>query len=87
MSILSRFFKRLRFRKSLKKNESINVIDGMVKAKILYKRLSIIAHPDKHPNDTTLAGDLMSRIVANRYNYSELLALEKEVNEKLNNSK
>lgn len=68
MTILSRFFKRLRFRKSLKKDESINVIDGMVKAKILYKRLSIIAHPDKHPNDTALAGDLMSRILVDDKN-------------------
>ncbi|WP_305156460.1 hypothetical protein [uncultured Muribaculum sp.] len=71
----------------MKKDESINVIDGMVKAKILYKRLSIIAHPDKHPNYSAVAGDLMSKIVANRYNYSELLALEKEVKEKLNKLK
>lgn len=87
MSVFSRFFKRLRYRRSLKSDESINVIDGMVMAKTLYKRLSIIAHPDRHPGKSAVAGDLMSRIVANRYNYSELIALEKEVNEKLNNPK
>lgn len=83
-AIISRFINRLRFRKSLNKDESINVIDGMVKAKLLYKKLSVAAHPDKHPDNLAIAEDIMARISANRYNYSELILLEKEVIEKLN---
>jgi hypothetical protein len=55
----------------------------MVLAKRLYKELSVKAHPDRNPNCQVEAEDLMQRIVANRFNYAELLALKQEVSEKL----
>lgn len=83
MSIIIRFIKRLRFRKYIKKDESTNVVNGIVKAKAIYKRLAIEAHPDRNPNNRIEAEELMSRISANRYNYESLVLLEKEVKEKL----
>lgn len=83
MNLFSRFFARIRFRKHIKKDESANVVDSMVKARRLYKQLSVAAHPDKHPDKTDIAEDLMQRITANRHNYSELLRLKDEVDEKL----
>lgn len=79
MNLFSRFFARIRFRNHIKKDESANVVDSMVKARKLYKQLSVAAHPDK----ITIAEDLMQRITANRHNYSELLRLKDEVDEKL----
>lgn len=78
-----RFIKRLIFRRSIKKDESSNVVTGIVKAKEIYKRLAIEAHPDRNPNHREMAEELMSRISANRYNYEVLVLLEKEVKEKL----
>lgn len=83
MNLFSRFFARIRFRKHIKKDESANVVDSMVKARKLYKQLSVAAHPDKHPDKITIAEDLMQRITANRHNFSELLRLKDEVDEKL----
>lgn len=83
MYLISRIIRQLRFRKSLKCDESVNVVDGMVKARQLYKRLSIAAHPDKNTENEELAEDFMARIVANRFNYVELLLIGKAVNEKL----
>lgn len=73
----------MRFRRSISADESNNVVDGMVKARLLYKRLSVLAHPDKHPDKPEVAQELMSAIVANRYNYAVLLRLEEEVAAKL----
>lgn len=84
MNIFLRILKRVRFRKSISYDESKNVVDGMAKAKELYKELSIKTHPDRNPNNREIAEELMQRIVANRFNYSILLLLKKEVEEKLN---
>ena len=51
----------------------------MVKARRLYKELSVAAHPDKHLDDSGWANDVMSRIVANRHNYSALVELSEEI--------
>ena len=51
MNLFSRFFHRIRFRKTIKEDQSKNVVDGMVKARKLYKELSVAAHPDKYPLD------------------------------------
>lgn len=83
MFILTRLLHRIQFRKAIKNDESVNVVDGMVKAQMLYKRLSILAHPDRNPEKRDMAEDLMSRITANRFNYSELLKLKVEAEEKL----
>lgn len=83
MSLLKRFFIRYRFRKQIKSDQSLNVIDGIVKAKPLYKELCISAHPDKHPGNTEIAEELMKRIVENKHNYAELKKLKEEINQKL----
>lgn len=79
MNLFSRFFRRIRFRRTIKSDQSINVVDGMVKARRLYKELSVMAHPDKHPDDSAWANDVMNRIVANRHNYMALLAIKEEI--------
>lgn len=78
-----RFLKRLKFRKNIHKDESYNVVNGIAKAKEIYKRLAIVAHPDRNPAHREEAEYLMSRITANRYNYDALVRLEEEVKEKL----
>lgn len=83
MNIFIRFLKRLKFRRTLKRDESTNVVDGMVKARKLYKELCAIAHPDRNRDKSDIAEEIMKRIVANKHNYSALLDLQKEVREKL----
>lgn len=83
MNFISRFFKRLKFRKSIKQDQSRNVVDGMVKARKLYKELSRQAHPDRHPTKRDVAEDLMKRLVENRYNYKGLIILQEEIKNKL----
>ena len=83
MNVISRIFNRRRFRRSVKGDQSQNVVDGMVKAKALYKKLCQLAHPDRHQDKKGIAEDIMKRVVANRHNYSELLALKREIEEKL----
>lgn len=83
MNVFIRFFRRLKFRRTLKNDESINVVDSMVKARKLYKELCAIAHPDRNQDKSDIAEEIMKRIVANKHNYSALLDLQKEVNEKL----
>ena len=78
-----RFIKRLSFRRKIKKDETSNVVTSMVKAKELYKRLAIEAHPDRNPQNREVAEELKSRISTNRYHYTALILLEKEVKEKL----
>lgn len=83
MNPIKRFFTRLRFRRSLKSDESANVVDSMVKAHQLYKELVIAAHPDKHIENKDVAEDLMKRVAANKHNYLALVSLKKEIEEKL----
>lgn len=81
---ISRFFKRLKFRKMINGDQTSNVVDSMVKARKLYKELSIKAHPDKNPLQEAEAAELMKKITLNRYNYEELRVIEKEINKILN---
>lgn len=83
MNPISRFFTRLKFKRAIKTDESSNVVDSMVKARKLYKELSIAAHPDKHPLKKDIAEDLMQQITANKHNYSVLISLKNEIEEKL----
>ena len=83
MNPLIRFFVRLRLRRTIKSDESVNVVDSMVKARKLYKELIIAAHPDKHPSQKVIAEDIMQRVTENKYNYSVLKSLETEIAEKL----
>lgn len=83
MNVFFRFLKRLRFKKTIKSDQSKNVVDGMVKARKLYKELCLKAHPDKHINKKEIAEELMKRLVENRFNYEELKAIQSEIREKL----
>lgn len=83
MNALIRLFNRIRFRKTIKSDESINVVDGMVKARMLYKKLSVMAHPDKIINNREVAEEIMQRLTANKHNYAALIEIEREIREKL----
>lgn len=83
MNPIKRLLNRMRFRKHLTSNQSVNVVDGMVKARLLYKELAVKAHPDRHPGNIETAEELMQRINNNRFNYSALLKLKAETEEKL----
>ena len=80
---MKRLLARMRFRKSIKSDESTNVVDGIVKARKLYKELCLAAHPDKHSEKLEMAKDLTQRITANKHNYAALVALKKEIEETL----
>lgn len=83
MNPISRFFARLKFKRAIKTDESVNVVDGMVKARRLYKELSVAAHPDRHPLKKEIAEDIMKRVTANRHNYAGLISLKAEIEAKL----
>ena len=87
MNLISRFIKRWKFRNSISSDQSQNVVDGMVKAKALYKELSLLAHPDRNQEHRDVAEELMKKVVQNRHNYSQLLMLKAEIKEKLQNIK
>lgn len=71
------------FSKKEYKDESLNVVASIGKAKYLYKDLIIKAHPDKHPNHSELATTLTELINKNRYNYSELLKIKNRIETEL----
>jgi hypothetical protein len=78
------WIKRLFYKKENESvKESINVVASIGKAKSLYKDLIIKAHPDKHPNQSELATTLTELINKNRYNYSELLKIKKQIETEL----
>lgn len=83
MLFITRLLRHMRFSKTIKSDESVNVVDSIVKARELYKKLSIKAHPDKNPEKREMAELLMAQITSNRLNYTELLRLQNEVEEKL----
>ena len=85
MNIILRFYNRLVFRRNVKKNEVPNVVEGIVKAKKLYKYLSIKVHPDRNPEKRKEAEELMARIVANKHNYAVLKKIQEEARIILNN--
>lgn len=59
--------------------ESLNLVNSISKAKPLYKKLILLAHPDKHPEKTELATLLSQKLNLERYNYNKLLELEEEI--------
>lgn len=83
MNIFLRFYNRLKFKRTIRRDESTNVVDGMVKAKQLYRKLCVMTHPDHNIGNEAIAESLMKRIEANRHNYSELLLLEREARDTL----
>lgn len=77
-----RWIKNL-FSKQDYKDESLNVVASIGKAKSLYKDLIVKAHPDKHPSQSELATTLTKLINKNRYNYSELLKIKNRIETEL----
>ena len=73
MNPIGRFLARLKFRRRIKTDESSNVVDSIVKARQLYK----------DPSRKDVAEDIMQRVTANRHNYSALMSLKNEIEEKL----
>jgi len=69
------------FRKKKKtfKDESLNVVLSIAKAKQLHKRLVVLSHPDRNPDNQELATELSSLVNQNRYNYQALIELEKRI--------
>ena len=83
MNIFTRFINRIRLRKTIKADQSNNVVDSMVKARKLYKEVCIKTHPDKHHEQQVVAEELMKKVVANRFDYHGLLQVQVEIKEKL----
>lgn len=83
MNIFNRLYNRIRLKKRFKEDESRNVVDGMAKARRLYKGLAIKAHPDRNPHKRELAEELTARLANNKFNYMGLLELKKEIEKRL----
>lgn len=80
------WFKRIMFSFSGRKerlNESNNVVESIVKSKMLYKELIRKSHPDKHPQKDELAKEFTELVNNNRYNYRELLKLKERIENEL----
>jgi hypothetical protein len=63
--------------------ESQNVVESIFKSKKLYKELIKICHPDKNPDKSQIANDLSQLLNENRYNYRNLIEIQKRINEEL----
>lgn len=72
-----------RNKKKSKIDEGMNVVEGISKAKKLYKELILKSHPDKHFQKEQLAKELTELINNNRYNYRELLNLKERIEKEL----
>jgi len=64
-------------------DETFNVVQSISKAKVLYKKLITQSHPDRHPENVTLATELTRLVNINRYNYRELLMVEERIKKEL----
>lgn len=60
-----------------------NIVASIAKCKTLHKKLILLAHPDKHPDDKEFAEKLSMEINKFRYNYKELQRIEEILNSKL----
>ncbi len=60
-----------------------NIVESIAKCKSLHKKLVILAHPDKHKDHQELAEELTKAINRARYDYAELLKLQKRVESEL----
>lgn len=84
MNIVTRFINRLRYRKTIiTSNQSSNVVEGMAKARKLYKELCFRAHPDRHPEKRGIAESLFKRVKQSRYDYATLVSLKNEIEKDL----
>ena len=84
MGFIKRLLNRIRFRITIRRDESANVVNGITKARNLYKELIQKTHPDLHKEQKEIAEELSQRINESKYNYEALLIIKQEVEEKLN---
>lgn len=65
------------------KDDYSNIVQSIARCKRLYKKLSVLAHPDKHPHKVELANSIMEQINTSRFDYLKLKELEKRINDEL----
>ena len=63
--------------------DGLNIVQSMAKCKKLYKKLCVLAHPDRHRDKEEIATAIMDEININRFNYLELTKLEQRIKEEL----
>ena len=83
MGFIKRLLNRIRFRKTIRRDESANVVNGITKARNLYKELIQKTNPDLHKEQKEIAEEMSQRINESKYNYEALLIIKQEVEEKL----
>ena len=86
---ITRLFKRLFRRRCIKStDEALNVVSSFSNAKILYKKLCRLSHPDRFldPQLKIEAQNLFQEVQEYKYNYAELKRLEADINNLHNNN-
>lgn len=71
------------FRKKEKDMDSVNVVQSMSKAKVLYRKLIKLTHPDRNPQKRELAEEFTQQVNQARFDYHKLLMLQKQIKEQL----
>lgn len=78
LRLLKRLFRRNRVKTT---DEAINVVKSFSDAKMLYKKLCSLCHPDRFLDDELKlkAQNIFQQVQESKYNYDELKKLEKVV--------
>lgn len=71
------------FRKREKDIDVTNIVQSMSKAKVLYRKLVKLTHPDRNPQKRELAEELTQQVNQARFDYNKLLVLQKQIEEQL----
>ena len=71
------------FRKREKDMDVANIVQSMSKAKVLYRELVKLTHPDRNPQKRELAEELTQQVNQARFYYHKLLVLQKQIEEQL----
>lgn len=71
------------FRKREKDIDVTNIVQSMSKAKVLYRKLIKLTHPDRNPQKRELAEELTQQVNQARFDYNKLLVLQKQIEEQL----
>ena len=71
------------FRKREKDIDVTNIVQSMSKAKVLYRELIKLTHPDRNPQKRELAEEFTQQVNQARFDYHKLLMLQKQIEEQL----
>ena len=71
------------FRKRETDIDVTNIVQSMSKAKVLYRKLVKLTHPDRNPQKRELAEELTQQVNQARFDYNKLLVLQKQIEEQL----